>query len=289
MGKINIKNYKGNRLHVVDVNAVAATKYWAFKDLSYVTSSNELVKTGILYGVLSIFKEIPLGDKVIFCFDSMNNSRKEENDMYKSGRVSLGDDFHNQLSFTQSVLYKCGFDVLQKRGFEADDLVVGAVNVNIDLYDYIFVYTNDNDLAQLISNKVILKVIGKKRKDITIDNYEEEVGLPYNTVILYKALVGCRSDKVSGVKGFGYKAFKVFLKELQNEYDLCRIRENNAEKEIIEKYFDGEQKEQALESLNLVLPRYVGDYFYSTGAKFDEKLFRFYLKEYGMHSILDKI
>lgn len=242
--KINTKNLKGNTLHIVDANALAATKYYNFKDFSWVIDG-ETVYTGAIYAILGILKEINLDDnnRVIFCFDSKNNQRKEENCDYKAGRTSLGNPYFIQLDKAKAILTMCGYEVYAKEGYEADDFVVGAVNNLKDKYDNVIVYTNDDDMAQVIDDKVMIRSIHSKRNDIKKDNYEEVLGLPYNTVLLQKAIVGCKSDNVKGIPGVGDKKFLNILNEcVAGKYDLETIRINNLEEEILDNIFE-ESKE----------------------------------------------
>lgn len=285
--RLDLSKFKGKRLFIIDANAVAGTKYWGFKNFAWEVRGKR-IGTGAVYAILSLFKEIPIQDRVIFCFDSIGNFRKKEYKGYKSGRTDFGESYHKQLELTKKILVSCGFEVYSKKGYEADDFVVGAVDRYKGEYDYVFVYTNDNDLSQVVDDNVYIKSVHSRRSDITKENYKEVVGVPYNTVLLYKALVGCSSDRVKGVKGFGEKRFEKLIKRLKEVYKLDEIREKDLEEEIIKDFIglNDNQKKDALRSLNIVRHRIPDGFRFGSGGLVNINLFKWYLKRYGMKSIL---
>ncbi len=292
MAKVKVTEYEGKRLHLVDVSAVARTKWWNFKELSWVVDGKK-VGTGALFAVLSLLKEIPLTDNILFCFDFGGNSRKSEYGGYKENRQSADSDYYVQINKLRDILVSCGFEILGQEGYEADDFIVGAAEYYKDKYDYIFLYSNDMDLTQLVDEKVIYKSIRSNQSDITIKNYEKELKIPYNTVVLYKATVGDASDNIKGIPRFGAKKFEKFIKEVAKEYDLKTIRKEGLEREIINNYkgFKDDERQCALESLNVVLHRLPNNYhFEETFEKeINKDLLMWNLNRYGMKSIVQKL
>lgn len=290
--KIRIDTFKGSRLHLVDVSAVARTKWWSFKDFSWEIDGKR-VGTGAIYAVLSLFKEIPIKDQIIFCFDFGGNIRKIENKDYKASRTTEGlEGYFKQIQELHEILVASGFNTVGQTGYEADDFMAGAVKEYKNKFDHIFLYTNDEDLGALIDNNVYFKSILRKKSDVTRGNYEKEFKIPYNTMNLYKATVGCSSDEIKGVHRFGKVKFGKFINEVSKEYDLTKITEQELEEEVLKNYkgFDDEQRDQALQSLRLALPRLPNKYhFEDLEYGVDDKLFKWYLDRYGMKSIIDKI
>jgi len=288
--KIDTKGLKGTTLSIIDANALAATKYYSFKDFSWVVNG-DVVMTGAIYAVIGILKEVNLneGNRVIFCFDSRNNQRKEENTDYKAGRIGLGNAYYIQLDKAKAILTMCGFEVYAKEGYEADDFVVGGVKNFEGNYDNVIVYTNDDDMAQVIDDKVMIRSINSKRNDITIDNYEEVIRVPYNTVLLQKAIVGCKSDNVKGIPGYGDAKFRKLLNNVIGKYNLKDVRKNEQEEEILRDMLADDTEEHlqmALDSLKLVKVRLPAEFNF-----IDEKQYINYTTlanqcdKYGMKSI----
>lgn len=292
MAKLNLNKYSGERLHLIDVSAIARTKWWYFKDLSWEIDGKE-EGTGVMFAVLGLLKDIPLDDKIVFCFDFGGSTRKQEYHGYKADRQKASDDFYIQMNKLRETLLSCGYEVMGQEGYEADDFIVGATLEFKDKFDFIFVYTNDLDLTQLIDENVIFRSVRSKQVDITIKNYEKQLKIPYNTMVLYKATVGDPSDNIKGIYRFGPKKFEKFIAEIGKTYDYTLIRKNNLEREIIEKYsgFSDTEKEQALNSLNVVVHRLPNKYHFEDMFEntVDKNLLFWHLKRYGMKSILDAL
>lgn len=290
--KLKLDTFTGTRLHLIDVSAVARTKWWSFKDFSW-DIDGKTVGTGAIYAVLSLFREIPVEDQVLFCFDFGGNVRQQEDSGYKASRSSKGlDDYFKQISELREILVSCGFEIFGQTGYEADDFIAGAVEAYKDKFDHVFIYTNDEDLGALVDNNVYLRSVLSKKSDVTRGNFEKEFGIPYNSMALYKATVGCSSDEVKGIYRFGKAKFSKFIQEVGKEYNLELVRKENMEEEILKNYpgFNDEQRDQALQSLRLVLPRIPNGYhFEDLEYNVDIDLFKWYLGRYGMKSILEII
>ena len=289
MFKLNLEKLVGSKLHVVDVSAVARSRYFYFDNFSW-TVNGKKVKTGAIYAVMSLLKTIHLNERIVFCFDFGGNIRKKENSDYKNNRTSLEDSYYIQMDLLKEILTKCGFDVLGANGFEADDFVCYVVNEYKNNYDHVIVHSIDLDLAELVDKNVYFKNVLSKREDIVLENYEEVLKIPYNTVLLKKALVGCSSDNIKGVPGLGEKRFLKILEDVKKEYDLSKIRENNLEEEIIRKFIDYEKIGLALESLNLARSRVPkGFKINETYSGVNRDLLIWFLNRYGMSSIVKKL
>lgn len=286
--KIKTSKLEGSKIHIIDVSGVARSKWFNFKEFSWVVEGKE-TGTGALYAVLSLFKEIPLDERVIFCFDFGGNSRKDDYDGYKSNRTFKDTEYYSQMNKLREILLNCGFEILGQTDYEADDFIAGAVKAYHDQYDHLIIYGNDKDLTQLIDEKVIFKNIITKQSDITINNYETELRVPYNSIVLYKSTVGDPSDKIKGINRFGPKKFEKFIDDIKHTYDFKNIRKNELEREIIQNYqgFTEEEKNQALESLRVVVPRLPNNYHFEDAETTPDKaMLYWYLQRYGMKSLL---
>lgn len=292
--RVNINKLRGDRLHIIDVSALARSKWYSFKELSWVVDGKE-TGTGAIFAVLSILKEIPLEDKIIFCFDFGGNTRKSDYDGYKANRTFKDEEYYNQINTLREILLNCGYDILGQTGYEADDFIVGAAKALENKYDHIVIHSNDKDLTQLVNNKTVFKNIIYKQSDITKDNYEKELKIPYNMIVLYKATVGDPADNIKGIYRFGPKKFEKLVRDLeeQKKYDFANIREYGQEREIIMEYegITEEHREQALESLRVVLPRLPNNYHFDDieNNPVNTKMIMFYLEKYGMKYIIKHI
>lgn len=305
--KVNVKkDWKGQKnLLVVDVSAVMRTKHLPLfseqdrmfnprlryaRKLSYEVDGEE-VNTSAIFGLMQLFQMYGVDNDYIFCFDAPNNLLKTINKNYKNNRVKMGDEYYDQVNTVYKWLTEVGYRTMFLEGYEGDHHIHKAVRDNLDDYDNIGVITNDKDLSSLVTDKVVWIDTLKKRPDITVDNYPLVVGCPYNMVNLYKATVGDTSDNIKGIYRFGDKRFMKMIDEdgiyplgadvLGREEEL--IRESN--------FLNDEQKNQALESLKLVLPLEVPDTVKSKAVPSDMvDIFghKMYLQKFGIKSI-DKL
>lgn len=309
---INPKKLTGSKLYVVDVSSVMRSNYVPFSEPSsgedLFTSKpsynkfkkqelswevdGEKFNTSSLYGLLRLLRTYGFDDHYVFCFDTPKNFRKEESEDYKLGRVKAEDDYFDQVNVAREMLSDVGFTTHSVSGYEGDDFVVETVNQNKSLFDHVFVISNDYDMAQNIDDNVYFKNVIQTRGDIDKSNYEERLKCPYNSIVLYKALVGDTSDNIKGVYRFGPKSFYKFIDDEGIYNDLPSIRRDRKEYNVIKDsvYLNDEQKKQALDSLRLVVPRIPKDYSnWNPSKQIDKEMFKFYLEKYGMKSISNSI
>lgn len=309
--KIDPKKLKGSKLFVVDVSSVMRANYIplsngasgedVFKGGNYYNKyTRELswevdgrkVNTSSLYGLLRLFVSYGFDNYFIFCFDTPKNLRKLESSEYKLGRQKADEDYFEQVNIARKMLENVGFTVHSVEGYEADDFVVESVNQNKEFFDHVFVISNDFDMAQNVDDNVYFKNVIQSRGDINKDNYEEVLGCPYNTILLYKAMVGDSSDNIKGINRFGPKSFYKFLEEEGIYGDVDQIRKKRLEYKIIKDsvYLTDEQKEQALAALKMIVPRVPKGYSnWSPKKNIDKDMFEFYLNKYGMKSVVKKL
>lgn len=301
--KVDIKkNWEGQKnLIVVDVSAVCRSNYVPLttngeqvffnsyrnsgRKLSYTVNGSDF-NTSSMYGLFLLFKQYGIDNDYIFCFDTPNNLLKKINENYKKNRVSMGDDYFDQVNTAYKILDESGYRVMAQEGYEADHCVYEAVYVNYDNYDNIAVISNDKDLSALVDEKVVWVDTLKKRTDITMENYTEVLKCPYNSILLKKSLVGDTSDNIKGVKGFGEVAFQKFV--INENLEGKDILFN--EEEIIKNSttLTEEKKKEALESLQLVLPYEVSvNGEVKPYSNVNKRIFKAYLRKYGMQSIIN--
>ena len=137
-----------------------------------------------------------------------NKRRKEIYPKYKQNRrpkeeskMAFFDVAKGILTFTPTIQ-------MELVGWESDD-VIGTLVRRFHTQHSITVETNDGDFWQL-SDKCLLPLVSKKWHKFTPDS-----------CLLFKALVGESKDNVTGVKGFGAKAWEYLEPERQRELILA--------------------------------------------------------------------
>jgi len=194
-------------------------------------------------------KKVPNLEKIIICYDSPNNWRKELYKDYKGTRKkekTIEEVVVNTIKKSVSYLKSLGFFVLQMDKQEADDLAF-CVTKKFHKTHNVFLYSADNDWLQMLKfeNTFIYETLKNKQKNKVPD------------ILLEKAIIGDNSDNIKGIKGIGKKTYSNFLLKFK-EGNYAEFEEH---KKIIEFYLKIVDIEQNL-FLNEVCD-YVNNFDYS--------------------------
>lgn len=226
------------KLIIIDANAVIHRAFHALPPLT--TKKGELVNA--VYGFLLVFlkavKEFN-PDFVVAAFDfPAPTFRHQQYKLYKATREKAPQELYDQIPKVKKILEAFNIKVLEKQGFEADDLIgtVAKAAERKQIFPEIetIILTGDLDALQLVDKKTKVYALRKGVKDTVL--YDEEKvkekmgGLVPGQVVDYKALRGDPSDNIPGVKGIGEKtAVELLLKfgSFNNLYD--ELRENTEE------------------------------------------------------------
>ena len=146
-------------------------------------------------------------DCVVPVYDRGGNWRKKENDEYKATREKTSDAHRADMSLLiEDVLPVLGFTPIGVEGFEADD-VIATISRSAKAFDEVYIFTCDQDLLALVTNKVkvILFNSAKKMQVMDVDAVIAKFGVRPSEIKFYKALAGDGSDNIAGIKGIGPK------------------------------------------------------------------------------------
>ena len=181
---------------------------------------------GFLGSIKKLVKEFnPYNIIVVFDSETSKKSNLSLDNNYKANRQDYTKVPDEENPFTNLPAIKKALDFLNITNTEvinneADDYIASITNNN--LYNYIIVST-DTDFIQLINDNTYL-YIPRGKKSILYDKekvYEKYKIYP-KQYVLYKALIGDKSDNISGIKGIGkitatkilqYKNIESFIKD----------------------------------------------------------------------------
>jgi len=275
-------------LSVIDLNSIMHIYYnnRHLPDFSW-TVDGEVIRTKAMFGA---FKLLTLDGKKVFCGDRRSTKRKNINPDYKSNRSVAPKDFYEQFKRVEEALIESGINYFAEEGYECDDLIASIVNKYKNSYN-INIYSNDRDFAVLVGPSVQYKSLVSRFPDITMYNYEDvlcnsyKVYIPYNTLTLYKAIVGDVSDNIKGILGLGKGYFEKLIDRMKQDKVIFSEVYGN-EESIIKKYLPEELQEEALNSLRLARFFHVDLEIKDTENK--NKLIEC-LNKYGMKSIISKL
>ncbi len=229
------------RLLVLDGNSIINRAFYGIKLLS--TKDGQY--TNGLYGFLTILQKLrdevkPDGIAAAFDMHAPTFRHKEYAD-YKAGRKGMPEELRTQMPILKQLLTLMGCHVVEKEGFEADDILGTLSRAAKQSGDECFIATGDRDSLQLVEDGVTVLLAGTKmgRPETTVYDkaaIEEKYHLTPSQLIDLKALMGDASDHIPGVPGVGEKTALDLMQRfgsldaIYEQLDTLDIRESLREK-----------------------------------------------------------
>ena len=165
--------------------------------------------------------------RVIVTYDGAGGSkrRRKINPQYKANRtpkrVTKFDAFNSledekeamKIQFRRllSYLELLPIDVYSIDNVEADD-VIAYLAQNV-LENEVIIMSADQDFLQLVNDRIVVWSPNKK-KYYTEEQIFTEYGIPAHNFLMYKCLMGDKSDNLEGIKGLGPKKVAKVIPEI---------------------------------------------------------------------------
>jgi DNA polymerase I len=206
------------KLFLLDGMAMAYRAYFAFISNPLKNSKGE--NTSAVYGFTTALLKIINDEKpdyIASVFDTPEPTfRHKEYKPYKATREKMPEDMIPQLVYLKSISEAMNVPVIEKPGFEADD-IIGTLAVRAAAQSILtYMVTGDKDFMQLIQPLILMYNPMKRGSDQEIID-ESGVLRRYNvspsqiTDIL--GLMGDASDNIPGVTGIGEKTAIKLIQE----------------------------------------------------------------------------
>lgn len=198
------------KLLAVDGNSIMNRAYYGIRLLT----NKEGVYTNAVYGFMTILLKMiedVKPDAFAFAFDlKAPTFRHKMYSEYKAGRKGMPDELAVQMPIIKEILTNLGMCVLEKEGYEADDILGTLARICDESDTECVIATGDRDSFQLISEKVNVRLastkMGKAEATIyDIDKIKEVYHATPQQIIDIKAIMGDSSDNIPGVAGIGEK------------------------------------------------------------------------------------
>ncbi len=209
------------KLLIIDGNSIINRAFYGIRML---TNKHGLYTNGI-YGFLNImFKNIDelCPEYIAVAFDlKAPTFRHKAYSEYKAQRKGMPPELAQQLPVMKEILSAMNITVLEKEGYEADD-IIGTVSRICNESDIeCFILTGDKDDLQLATDttKILLTVTkggSTTTTELDSDDVEDTYGVTPSQFIDVKGLMGDTSDNVPGVKGIGEKTAFEYIKKFKS-------------------------------------------------------------------------
>src|SRR5713101_2718566 len=172
---------------------------------------------------------------------------------YKAKRPPMPEDLSIQLPYVRKLCEAMRLPILQRDGFEADDIIGALAHQAAKKPLDVFIVTSDKDMMQLVREKVrVLRPgAGPAKGDLVVDEakVEELMGVPPSKVIDVMALMGDSIDNIPGARGIGEKGARELIQRfgtVEAALDRAAEVEGKRYREALQ-----QQREQVLMSKQL--------------------------------------
>jgi DNA polymerase-1 len=240
------------RLYLLDAYALIFRGYFAFIKNPRINSKG--MDTSAIMGFMNALMDVIKREKpdhLAVAFDKGGSDyRYEMYQEYKAHRDETPEAIKIAVPYIQELLKAMHIPIIEKAGFEADDLI-GTLAKQAEKENFqVFMVTPDKDFAQLVSENIFMYKPARMGNDIEIWGIPEvlakfEIERP-EQVIDFLGMMGDAADNIPGLPGVGEVTAKKLLKEFGSMENLLantdKLKgamkekiEANAEKGILSK------------------------------------------------------
>ena len=231
------------KLVLIDGHSILNRAFFGLPDLT----NSQGVHTNAVYGFLNIMFKILEEEKpdyLTVAFDVRAPTfRHKMFEEYKGTRKPMADELRQQVPLIKEVLKAMGITIVEKEGYEADD-ILGTLSVKAEKEGMdVAVISGDRDLLQLATEHVMIRIPKTKKTGTEIENYladdvVEKYGVTPKEFIDVKALQGDTADNIPGVPGIGEKTAGALIAKYHSieavHEDAPNVKPPRASKNIVE-------------------------------------------------------
>jgi DNA polymerase-1 len=231
------------KLVVIDSYSLIYKAYYAIREMR--TSSD--IPTNAIYGFINMLIKIikeQSPDYIYAAFDAKTPTfRHEASDKYKATRQKMPDELAVQIEYILQIIDSLGITVSECEGYEADDLLGTYSKIAAEKNLQCVLITGDRDSFQLADDNTTICYAKRGVTDIIKvdkDYIQETYKMSPRQLIDLKALMGDKSDNISGIAGIGEKTAQKLIIDYK---DLDGIYGNidSIEGKLKEKLISGRQ------------------------------------------------
>ncbi len=191
-------------VYLVDGSSYLHRAYHAIRHLS----NSKGFQTNLIFGFTKMILRL-LAEKrpryLAIVFDARGPTfRHRIYPQYKANRPPMPEDMATQIPITKAIVKDLGIRMIEKEGYEADDIIGTLARVCEEKGHPVVMVTGDKDFRQLISPNTSM---WDTMKDLVVDykGLQQAYGLEPERFIDVMGLSGDSSDNIPGVPGVGEK------------------------------------------------------------------------------------
>ncbi len=229
-------------VYLIDGSSLIYRSFFALPALTTKDGFPTSAIYGFLRSLLAIMKsERP--DCLAVIFDHPAPTKREKvYKEYKIHRPKMPDPLKMQIPVVKELLNLMGVPIIEKEGYEADD-IIGFLALKFSSEGKrVKVYTPDKDMLQLVSERVI--VINPMNNEVfDRKKVREKFGIEPERIPDYLALVGDKVDNIEGIKGVGPKKAREIIAKYGSIEGILKDWERfsrefpSADREKLEMYY----------------------------------------------------
>ena len=207
----------GKHLILVDGSGFIFRAYHALPPLSKSDGTPTGAVSGycnMLFKLINELKEFKATHIAVIFDHKEKTFRSDIYPDYKANRPPAPEDLVPQFQLIRDATEAFGFLAIEKKGYEADDIIATLANNATEEGAIVTIFSSDKDLMQLVSDDI--KMYDPIRNIfIDIDRVREKFGVTPDKVIDVQALIGDKVDNIPGVPGVGVKTASSLISEFQ--------------------------------------------------------------------------
>ncbi len=230
------------KVFLIDGSAFLYRAFHAIRSLSTSKGHPTNATFGFTRILLKLLKDNAPEYAAVFFDVKGPTFRHEMYKEYKANRPPMPEELAIQIPDIKKMIRALNIPIVEKPGFEADDLVGTYAKIAQESDFEVVMVTGDKDFIQLVTDQCILWD-PMKDKITTIDTVKEEMGIEPIQFIDILGLAGDSSDNIPGVPGVGPKtALKLILEygSIENIYE--RLDDLKKKKKLFENLTNSKEK-----------------------------------------------
>lgn len=206
-------------VYLIDGSSYVHRAYHAIKGLT----DSKGFPTNAIFGFTKMFLKL-LSEKnpeyLAVVFDSKGPTfRHKIYEAYKANRPPMPDDMASQLPVIKRILEDLNVKILEKQGYEADDIIGTLARLSQEQGFQVVMVTGDKDFRQLITPQ---NSMWDSMKDVVVSygSLKEAYGFEPERFIDVMGLSGDSVDNIPGVPGVGEKTATDLIRQFGSLEDV---------------------------------------------------------------------